>query len=52
MCGTKVVPFLVTREVPELDYVEDIEVLERHLEQELDRDPAADPSASEVRHAI
>jgi N-acylneuraminate cytidylyltransferase len=52
MCGSKVLPFLVTREVPELDYVEDLEVLEAHLRKEgleIDAKPVASPST--VRHA-
>lgn len=52
MCGTKVLPFLVTREVPELDYAEDLEALEKHLERERRGEGEASPTLSTQRHAI
>ena len=52
MCGTKVLPFLVTREVPELDYVEDIKALEEHLERESRGEGAVNSSQPPERHAI
>ncbi len=52
MTGTKVLPFLVTREVPELDYVEDIRALEELLERGALEEQDAESSLPTERHAI